>query len=256
MAWYYGKYSCGCEGRTQVYGPTKDRQRIADYRFEGLCPDCWQKQQEEKRTKENAEAAEKSAADRMAAVKAAKRELGMTDTTTKTDKKIYNKSIIMKRAWELNKQAAGTAVTFSDCLKTSWLQAKVEAGVITMEEAKKTMIATGLYHKGERKEDATVEIKKETETKKEETAKTEKEIIIEKLEAIAAAKNSYDNSYHYEVIVVDWAKYGKDRTYLKLEETRDCSKHNKITEYGWYDNIDKKYIPAKYADINSDFAKI
>lgn len=61
MAWYYGTYSCGCEGRTQVYGATKDRQRIADYRFEGLCPECWKKQQEEKRTKENAEAAEKSA---------------------------------------------------------------------------------------------------------------------------------------------------------------------------------------------------
>lgn len=45
MAWYYGTYSCGCEGRTQIYGATKDRQRIADYRFEGLCPDCWKNQQ-------------------------------------------------------------------------------------------------------------------------------------------------------------------------------------------------------------------
>lgn len=49
MAWYGGTYSCGHEGRTQVYGPTKDRQRKADYYFEThLCPECWKKEQERK----------------------------------------------------------------------------------------------------------------------------------------------------------------------------------------------------------------
>lgn len=61
MSWYYGTYSCGHEGRVGINGPTKDRQRKADLRFSGLCPECYKKEQEEKRAKENAEAAEKSA---------------------------------------------------------------------------------------------------------------------------------------------------------------------------------------------------
>lgn len=49
MAWYEGTYSCGHEGRTQVYGPTKDRQRKADYYFEThMCPECWKREQERK----------------------------------------------------------------------------------------------------------------------------------------------------------------------------------------------------------------
>ena len=58
MAWYEGTYSCGHEGRTQVYGPTKDRQRKADYYFEThLCPECWKREQE-KKAQEAAKAAQ------------------------------------------------------------------------------------------------------------------------------------------------------------------------------------------------------
>lgn len=60
MAWYYGTYSCGHEGRTQVYGPVKNRQWIADRRFEGLCPECYKKKLEEERQKANEEAARKA----------------------------------------------------------------------------------------------------------------------------------------------------------------------------------------------------
>ncbi len=60
MAWYYGTYSCGHEGRTQVYGPVKNRQWIADRRFEGLCPECYQKHLEEEMERKNKEAAEKA----------------------------------------------------------------------------------------------------------------------------------------------------------------------------------------------------
>ncbi|MCG8514580.1 MAG: hypothetical protein MI740_10590 [Halanaerobiales bacterium] len=60
MSWYYGTYSCGHEGRTQVYGPTKKRQWIADRRFEGLCPDCYKIKLEEDRTRANEEAARRA----------------------------------------------------------------------------------------------------------------------------------------------------------------------------------------------------
>jgi len=42
MAWYYGTYACGHEGRENIIGPTKNRQWIADRKFEGLCYECYQ----------------------------------------------------------------------------------------------------------------------------------------------------------------------------------------------------------------------
>lgn len=61
MSWYEGKYSCGHEGRVNIIGPTKDRQRKADWHFSGMCPECYKKQLEEERAAANKEAAEKSA---------------------------------------------------------------------------------------------------------------------------------------------------------------------------------------------------
>ncbi len=60
MAWYYGTYSCGHEGRTNIIGPTKNRQWIADNHFSKLCPECWEKQKQADREKANKEAAEKA----------------------------------------------------------------------------------------------------------------------------------------------------------------------------------------------------
>ena len=62
MAWYYGTYSCGHEGRTNVIGPTKNRQWIADKRFEDLCPECKEQfilEEREKKNKKAMELAEK-----------------------------------------------------------------------------------------------------------------------------------------------------------------------------------------------------
>ena len=42
MAWEYGKYQCGHEGRTQVYGKVSLRANKAEKHFENnLCSDCW-----------------------------------------------------------------------------------------------------------------------------------------------------------------------------------------------------------------------
>lgn len=61
MAWYEGTFSCGHEGRVDIGGPTKDRQRKADWRFSGLCPECYKKYLEEEKERKEQEAAEKSA---------------------------------------------------------------------------------------------------------------------------------------------------------------------------------------------------
>lgn len=59
MAWYGVNYACGHHDRMQVYGPTKDRQRIADAEGRKDCPDCWRV----KRDQRNAEAALAASAD-------------------------------------------------------------------------------------------------------------------------------------------------------------------------------------------------
>lgn len=61
MAWYYGTYICGHEGRTNIVGPSKDRERKADWHFSGFCPECYKKQLQEEKERKNKEAAEKSA---------------------------------------------------------------------------------------------------------------------------------------------------------------------------------------------------
>jgi hypothetical protein len=60
MAWYYGTFRCGHEGRVNIVGPTKNRQYIADGKFDNLCEECGKKAFLEKVEKENAIAAEKS----------------------------------------------------------------------------------------------------------------------------------------------------------------------------------------------------
>lgn len=61
MAWYYGKFSCGCESRVQIYGKTSERQRKADWIFENCkCEDCKRKDYEEKKEKEYQKAIENS----------------------------------------------------------------------------------------------------------------------------------------------------------------------------------------------------
>ena len=60
MAWYYGTFSCGHEGRTNIIGPQKNREWIKEQRFKGLCPDCYKKKMEEEREEANRKAEEKN----------------------------------------------------------------------------------------------------------------------------------------------------------------------------------------------------
>lgn len=53
MAWYYGTYSCGHEGRVNIIGPGKFRQYKAGREFEKVCPDCFEKQLKEEHEKED-----------------------------------------------------------------------------------------------------------------------------------------------------------------------------------------------------------
>lgn len=60
MAWYYGTYSCGHEGRVNIIGPGKDREWKKEREFAGLCPECCRKKIEEERASKNDEAKKES----------------------------------------------------------------------------------------------------------------------------------------------------------------------------------------------------
>lgn len=48
MAWYYGTFSCGHEGRVNVIGKESERQWKIDRAFSGLCEECKAKEREER----------------------------------------------------------------------------------------------------------------------------------------------------------------------------------------------------------------
>lgn len=60
MAWYYGEYACGHEGRVNIIGPVRNRQWKMDKEFSKLCPDCYKKQLEQEREMANLEALKKA----------------------------------------------------------------------------------------------------------------------------------------------------------------------------------------------------
>lgn len=151
----------------------------------------------------------------------------------------YNLSKIMTRAWAAKKKTTGTAVTFSDCLKASWIQEKFDMGIITLAEANEAMAASELVGKG----------KKIKETEKANHPK--KEALIEKLEEKVAYCNERYN-FNYSLVASDWAKYGKNRTYFAVYETSDCTRHNVKIDFGYFDNISEEYVAGR-KNIEDEF---
>lgn len=83
-------------------------------------------------------------------------------------------------------------------------------------------------------------------------AKSLKDQIIEKVGYIVSKASDI---YNYEIVVRDWANYGKSRTYIKVEETSDNSKHRKVYDFGYIDNIANTYVAGnKNANGNFDLA--
>jgi hypothetical protein len=80
-------------------------------------------------------------------------------------------------------------------------------------------------------------------------AKSLKDQIIEKVEYIVSKAS---DRYNYEIIARDWANYGKSRTYIKVKETSNYSKHHKCYDFGYIDNIANTYIAGR-KDANGNF---
>ncbi|WP_125153634.1 hypothetical protein [Clostridium rectalis] len=60
MAWYYGVFSCGHEGRVNIIGPHKNREFKRENEFRKMCPECYENYIQEIKERKNKEAAKKS----------------------------------------------------------------------------------------------------------------------------------------------------------------------------------------------------
>lgn len=58
MAWYYGTFSCGCEGRVNIIGPSKDRDWKKQRAFSKECDKCYREKLEKVRELDNKRALE------------------------------------------------------------------------------------------------------------------------------------------------------------------------------------------------------
>ena len=57
--------------------------------------------------------------------------------------------------------------------------------------------------------------------------------------------NIASDVYNYEIQTNLWENYGKSRTYFKVVETRNQSKHYGVRDYGYIDNQKNVYVAGK-----------
>jgi len=80
MAKYTIECQCGHEIEKNIVGKVADRQSKADYFAQGLCPECWKKEQEEKRAAENKAAAEKNTEAGLPALEGSEKQIAWAET--------------------------------------------------------------------------------------------------------------------------------------------------------------------------------
>lgn len=68
------------------------------------------------------------------------------------------------------------------------------------------------------------------------------EKVIEEVKNIIAEASDV---YNYEIKVNLWEKYGKSRTYIKVIETRENSRHYTEYNFGYIDNVSNEYVSGK-----------
>ena len=70
-----------------------------------------------------------------------------------------------------------------------------------------------------------------------------KQEIIERLNKVCeASQNAW---FTIEARITDWENYGKSRTYFKLVETSNVTKHYKALDFGYFDNKKGVYVAGK-----------
>ena len=70
-----------------------------------------------------------------------------------------------------------------------------------------------------------------------------KQEIIERLNKVC--EQSQNGRFNVTVSVRDWENYGKSRTYFKLIETSNTTKHYKDLDLGYFDNKANVYVAGQ-----------
>lgn len=70
-----------------------------------------------------------------------------------------------------------------------------------------------------------------------------KQEIIERLNKVC--EQSQNGRFNVTVSVRDWENYGKSRTYLKLVETSENTRHRNELDFGYFDNTNGKYVAGR-----------
>lgn len=93
MSWYYGTFSCGCEGRVNIIGPLKDREWKSERAFEKMCEDCYEEYLEKEREKKNEEAAQKASEMELPELKGTEKQVAWANTLRQKLIDKFDKSI-------------------------------------------------------------------------------------------------------------------------------------------------------------------
>ena len=70
-----------------------------------------------------------------------------------------------------------------------------------------------------------------------------REEAIKRLETVRDQSNQA--VFTITAVVRNWENYGKSRTYLKLVETSENTRHRKELDFGYFDNTNGKYVAGR-----------
>lgn len=113
MAKYTVTYVCGHEDTIQLYGPHKDREWRLAREEEKLCPDCYQKQLEEERKKQNEEAAKANQEAGLPPLEGTEKQIAWAETIRKQIIESVEKNIFGRMDSEKIKEHPETYERFS-----------------------------------------------------------------------------------------------------------------------------------------------
>lgn len=241
MAWYYGTYSCGHEGRVNIIGPVKDRQWKADREFSKMCPECWQKHVEKERERQNEEAAEKAKEMELPELEGSERQVAWANTLRQKlidrfSKLAEDKAEVntLNKLYELN-------VTAEDILK-------IRDYIITN-------ITSARYYIDNRDEYIAYIIERE----KKEALKTEEQIIAEELEKMREEEIKKESTVYPEKRVTDVPveiKTTNDTIKVYFEKNEDFRQIVKELGYRWNKPCWERELRATNGTIEDRVAEL
>lgn len=239
MAWYYGTYSCGHEGRVNIIGPQKFRQYKIDREFEKVCPNCWEEQLKKEHEKANAEALEKAKEMELPQLTGSEKQVAWANTIRQQfiDKFIEND--ITKdeylHIWDTDFRQKVKDIKLIKDIAYWCIENVVKAHEwIDNRECRLTAMIVAYYK---------------------ETLKTDEEKQQEKaIEEMRTESIVYPGNKITEAVVE--ISYTKDKIVAKFEKNEDFRLLVKSLGYGWKNGVWERDIPSTAGKVEDRVAEL